>query len=312
MPQSSLVPALTASVTLVGFLTAFTLAYWSVKRRIASRTAVLDQRLGPIRSSSLSIFVDRSRDGRFMAPLRELLIRAGVVASPAQVAWVLGALVLVTFGVGASSRGVAFGLVLATLVGLLPFAWLHRRSVHRSQVLTKQLPATIDAVSRAVRAGRGFADALGNAVEEAPEPLGGLLRQTVQRYQLGRDLREGLDEAISVHPDNFDLRLFASAVLLNKETGSNLLEALEKLASTIRERLVFQRKVAAAFAEVRVSTAILALLPVIVVGALLLLRPGYLDPLVTTEIGLWISLFAALWVALGLMLMRLVSRMEVL
>ncbi len=222
--------------------------------------------------------------------------------------------------IGASALG---GLVLsfalldgpASLVGVLagaiPILLLVRRAHLRSKRITEQLPDALDRIGRALRAGHAFNDALRAAAQDLPEPIGEELARVSEANRLGVDMRTCLETLAQQNPGSFDLRLMVSAVLLNRDTGGNLVEILDHLADTIRERLLFEQKVQSLTAETNVSSMILGVLPFIVAGMLVLLRPAYLQPLFVTGPGQALLAVALGSLAVGVLLLRALARVDV-
>ena len=93
---------------------------------------------------------------------------------------------------------------------------------------------------------------------------------------LGKDLRECLGELCQRNPQNFDMKIFVSSVLLQRDTGGNLIEIIENISGTIRDRFVFGNKVKALTSEAKFSAFILMALPFCVGGLIALMRPEYL------------------------------------
>lgn len=201
------------------------------------------------------------------------------------------------------------------LVGLLcaavPLLHLRSRARGRAQQMTLQLPDALDRIGRTLRAGHAFSDSLRIAARELPSPIGDEFARVSETHRLGMDMRECLEELSNRHPKDFDVRLFVGAVLLNRETGGNLAEILDHLADTVRERLLFQQKLASLTAETKMSAVILGILPFFLGSVLLLLRPAYLLPLVSTDIGRMMLVGALASLAAGAASMRWLARVEV-
>jgi tight adherence protein B len=121
--------------------------------------------------------------------------------------------------------------------------------------------------------------------EEIPDPLASEFQRMIDQYRVGLGQRECLNLLIE-RVDTPDLRLFATAVLIQLESGGNLAEVLEKLAEVIRARFRLAGQVRAITAEGRLSGAILGLLPIAVGIAITILNPEYLKPLFTEKAGL--------------------------
>lgn len=201
-------------------------------------------------------------------------------------------------------------MIVGVSLGLLPLLMLRRQSQVRSQKITEQLPDAFDRIAGTLRAGHAFSDALRIASEELPAPLSDELARVVLVQSLGVDLRRSLQTLALRNVDNFDIRLFVGAVLLNRETGGNLVEILGHLAETVRERLIFDSKVIALTAEVRLSAWILGSLPFAVSGALLLIKPAYLAPLLGSDPGRILLAIGVMSLVVGAIIMRRLSSVE--
>ena len=137
------------------------------------------------------------------------------------------------------------------------------------------------------------------------------LGRVYEEHNLGRDLRDALTHMAERNPTNFDLRLVVSCLLLQRQTGGNLVELLDNIAGTVRARFVFQAKVRALTAEAKLSAFVLAVLPFVIGLAILVLRPSYLLPLITEGLGIWLLAVASLAFGVGLVLLRNLSQVEV-
>ena len=114
-----------------------------------------------------------------------------------------------------------------------------------------------------------------------------------------------------IRDSNFDLKLFVSSVLLQRDTGGNLIEILGNISKTIRDRFVFEAKVRALTAEARISAIILGGLPFAILAIISVLRPDYLRPLIDDPLGHYVVAGALTWFAIGVFVMRTVSDVEV-
>jgi tight adherence protein B len=132
-----------------------------------------------------------------------------------------------------------------------------------------------------------------------------------EENQLGRDLRTSFNTLSDRNPRNFDLKLFVSSVLLQRDTGGNLIEILGNISKTIRDRFVFDAKVSALTAEARISAIILGGLPFAILGIISMMRPDYLRPLIEDPLGHYVTAGALVWFSIGVLVMRAVSDVEV-
>ena len=201
-------------------------------------------------------------------------------------------------------------MIVGVSLGLVPLLMLRRQSQVRSQKITEQLPDAFDRIAGTLRAGHAFSDALRIASEELPARVSDELARVVLVQSLGVDLRRSLQTLALRNVDNFDIRLFVGAVLLNRETGGNLVEILGHLAETVRERLIFDSKVIALTAEVRLSAWILGALPFVVAAALLVVKPSYLSPLLGSDLGRVLLAVGVVSLVVGAIIMRRLSSVE--
>jgi tight adherence protein B len=227
--------------------------------------------------------------------------------------------ILVQMGVGAAVAALVgffavrgpVGLGLGILGGYLPYWLLMRRAEARTRKLVEQLPDSLDLMARAIQAGVGLSDAFRLAAEEMPPPVAIEFSRVFEEIRFGRDFREAFQGMITRNPRIFDLRLMVSSILLQRETGGNLIEILENISETIRGRFTFQQKVAAMTSEARFTAIILGSLPLFVGTVLMVSSPDYLMILFNDLRGNIILLFCFLTYMTGVVIMRDMSKVEV-
>ena len=318
--MSGLPPLLVILILAVVFtaVLAFSQAvYWTLAARRERRAQELSRRLGSLGDDrATSLFRETEKDdsaqtfGRIGTRLHHLIVQAdaGYTVST------LVTRIVILFLIGAIAGFIFFGCA-GALVGLIlagvPYVLLSAAADRRSAKMTEQLPDALDLMSRSLRAGLGLSDALRLCAEEIPLPLAAEFGRVFEEVRFGRDYREALHNLLDRNPDLFDLRIFVSSVLLQRETGGNLIEILDKIADTIRGRFLFQAKVRALTSEARFSGLILGALP-IGVGLLILWQsPFYLAPLIEDPIGIFMCLYFVCSYAIAIILMRDVARVEV-
>ena len=213
----------------------------------------------------------------------------------------------VLFGILSRGPLAVFGLAFA----IIPVILLNSKATERARNLSEQLPDALDLVARSLQAGHGLADAMKLCAEEMPSPVADEFGRVFEENSLGRDLRESFETLSLRNPRNFDLKLFVSSVLLQRDTGGNLIEILGNISKTIRDRFVFEAKVRALTAEARISAIILGSLPFAILGLITWMRPDYLMPLWNDPFGNKIVAGALLWFGVGILVMRNVSTVEV-
>jgi len=157
---------------------------------------------------------------------------------------------------------------------LIPYKILARRRKRRLQKFEKQLPDALDLLARGLRAGHAFPSGLQQVAKEMPDPLGTEFFRTFREFNHGLDLNNALLNLCD-RIDLRDLSFFTTAVLIQRETGGNLTEILEKISILIRERFKLRDQVKALTAEGRLSGLILLILPPLLAGILMLVNPAY-------------------------------------
>jgi tight adherence protein B len=162
-------------------------------------------------------------------------------------------------------------------------------------------PAAVDTIARMLRAGLPITSAVRSVSAEAPPPVNEVFTMVANQIEIGAPIEEALDAA-SQQIALADFRFFTVAVALQHATGGNLAATLEILSDIIRRRRGVRLKAKATTAEIRVSAYVLGSLPILIVGALLLIQPGYLTPLFHDPRGHLIIAVAA-----GLLLLAAVS-----
>ncbi|WP_127902256.1 type II secretion system F family protein [Solirhodobacter olei] len=250
---------------------------------------------------------------RWLTGLARDLERAGIGARPEVVVAVFGLVALpLSFW---AARFTGAGAVAAPVIGLAG-GWLiligviRARAEFRAQAFTDALPDALDTFARGLRAGRPVVDSI-RLVAGAAE---GRVQQEFERCSreigVGMSLAAALD-GISRRVGTAEARFIAMAIGLQAETGGNLIETFDNLASLIRDRRKLRRKIRALAAETRVSGWILGTLPFVVGGVILFLSPRYLRPLVTDPRGHAMLGFAAASLLLGVLSMRRLGRIEI-
>ncbi|MFE6256235.1 type II secretion system F family protein [Agromyces sp. NPDC057865] len=244
--------------------------------------------------ATIDAAMSRRQGGAFNEERLEL---AGVRMTPSAFVLVVfaGAAVLAVVGflVGFGSWwSILWALLLAALAPLFATLYLSIRTGHRRSAFGDQLDDTLQLVSGNLRAGHGLAQALDSVARYADPPTSEEFSRIVNESRIGRDLNDALnDTAVRMRSDDFSWA--AQAIAINRETGGNLAETLQRTAATIRERNQIRRQVKALSAEGRLSAIILIALPIAIFLGILILQPAYLAPFFANIFG-WMALAAAL------------------
>lgn len=168
----------------------------------------------------------------------------------------------------------ALAPVAGLALGALPMAYVVRQRRARLRKFEAQFPEALEFVSRAMRAGHAFSVSLEMIHAEFQDPVAGEFKRTFDEQNLGMPLDVALTKMGERVP-SLDVQFFISAVTLQKRTGGNLAEVLDKLASLIRERFKLRGKIRAISAHGRMTGAALTSIPIAVGIMMCYVNPGY-------------------------------------
>jgi tight adherence protein B len=233
-------------------------------------------------------FTGRILDGlRLRETATRLLETSGLKWTPGRllqgsIAMFLAGFVVITVITGNASPLIALGAGAA--LGLLPWWFVHRKARSRLNKFEEQFPDFLEFVARSMRAGHAFSVAIEMAYREFSDPLGGELRRAFEEQNLGQPLEIVLRK-LSERVPSMDVQFFVSAVLMQKRTGGNLAEVLDKLAQLIRERFKLRARIKAASAQGIMSGRILSAIPAIVAGIMSVINPQYSRFFVDDPVG---------------------------
>jgi len=200
--------------------------------------------------------------------------------------------------------------VLAAGTSLLPSGYVAWKRSKRLSTFEEQFPDALDFLARAMRAGHAFTVSFELICEEIPDPLGKEFRTFFNEQNLGAPIEKAMANLASRVP-LLDVRFFASAVILQRQTGGNLGEILSRLSSVIRERFQLKGKVKAASAHGKVTSMILTLLPVGTMLGLMVVAPAYLQGMANDPDGLKLIGASIIAMGTGFLIMRKITNIEV-
>jgi len=293
----------------------------AARRRLQARISSVQRSLGPANAGG-SLLRDDSLSG--IPVLNRVLLRLPpvlwlqVALSQAGMTMPVGTLLMACFSLGllALLAGLLLGmpaLLLLLLVGGAAWAPLVVVLVRRQQRFARfeaLFPDAIDLLARAVRAGHAFTTAFELIANETPEPVAGEFRIAYDQQNLGMPLREALENLTSRVPLP-DVRFFVSALQIQRESGGNLAEILDKLSYVMRERFKILRQVQVFTAEARTSMYILVAVPPITAILMFLVNREYIMALFTTPMGQKMLTTAVLLQVAGFFVMKQITRLKV-
>lgn len=207
-------------------------------------------------------------------------------------------------------RTPAVAVLLMVAGGIAPYIWLRRKRATRSSLFQAQLPDAIDMLVSAMKAGYSFQAAMKFIGEEMSQPLGPEFARFYEEQRLGLEVRAAL-LAMQTRVDSVDLKMFITALLIQRETGGNLAEVMEKISGLMRERATLKGEIETLTAESKLSARILGALPFVVFGAVNLLNPGFMKPMLETNAGPWIFAGAAVTVGFGYWIMMRIADIDI-
>jgi len=192
----------------------------------------------------------------------------------------------------------------------LPFVKINRDRINRLASFEEQLPDAIDIMRRALMAGHPFNATLRLVAEDMEDPVAREFELTFADINYGNDVRRALLGLLARVP-SVTIMALVTAILVQKESGGNLAEILDQIATVIRGRYKFQRRVRTLSAEGRMSAWVLAFVPLILVVALTISNPSYLPMLFEDPVGKQIAMLAVVWASIGVFFIRRIIRVEV-
>ena len=192
-----------------------------------------------------------------------------------------------------------------------PFLWVRRKQKKRIRDFEQQLPDAIDMLVSAMKAGYSFQAATQFIGEEIIDPLGPEFARFYDEQRLGVDVRSAL-LGMQTRLESLDLKMFVTAVLIQRETGGNLGEVLSNLADLIRQRIAMRGQIQTLIAEPKLSARFLAVLPVIVFLVLSAFNPHFFDPMLREgSIGRLVLTISAVSVVIGYMIMMRIADVDI-
>ena len=290
-----------------------------VQRKVEARMADVAKHLTPEPGLGFDL-VKRSKDGAIDRAFSEtgagtwlakLIDQAGSKAGVSTV--LLSSLALgvaVAFTASAVLRD-AIGIVPGFLLGAsVPVLILMRKRTVRLRRFEEQFPEALDLLSRAIKAGHAFQTAMGMVADEGAEPMGPEFRKAFEEQNYGLPLKDALNN-MAIRMPLIDVRFFATAVLIQRETGGNLSEILDNLAYVVRERFKILRQVRVYTAHGRMTGYVLLALPAFLAIALMFINPEHMNLLFTERAGKMMVAATVILQTIGYLWIRKIVTIEV-
>ena len=209
---------------------------------------------------------------------------------------------------------VLHSLLLAVVLGLLvPFAvraWLKRKVDRKRKQFAEQLPDNLQVLASALRAGHSFIGALSVVVEDAPDPSRSEFRRVVADEQLGVPLEDALHVVVE-RMESRELEQVALVAAVQRQSGGNTAEVLDRVTDTIRERFELRRTVQTLTAQGRLSRWIVSFLPLFLLVVITIINPSYMHVLYSSTSGRIALAFAGVMVVSGSLVIKRIVNIRV-
>jgi tight adherence protein B len=250
---------------------------------------------GTTRGSALGRWIDQS----------------GMQASISGVLLIASGLALLTGFLAFAFTHIGWMVPVAAAIGFsVPFIVLKVKRGRRMRAFEEQFPEGLDLISRALKAGHAFATGLKMVAEEMQDPVGTEFRKTFDEQNFGLPMKDALDN-LTFRMPLLDVRFFATAVLIQRETGGNLSEILENLSNVVRERFKILRQVRVYTAHGRFTGYILLALPAVLGIALSFINPDHMNMLFRERMGQMMLMGALVMQIIGFVWIKQVIKIEV-
>jgi tight adherence protein B len=235
---------------------------------------------------------------------KQMLDQADLHVTPSRLVMFAGmAGLLATLAVSVISVSILMMLGAGIAAAMLPFAHVYYKRKKRFEAFLEHLPDALDLMSRALSAGHAFSEALHMVSAEMPEPIAGEFRKAYEEQNLGLSLKLALENLTHRMPV-LDLRMCVTAVMIQRETGGNLAEILEKVSYTIRERFRIMGDLKTLTTSSRMSAWLLCGLPIFVTIMITIMNPDYMAILWKDQRGHYLIAAAMFLQITGMLIVR--------
>jgi tight adherence protein B len=256
-------------------------------------------------------FLNRLLSGKtWIETLRLKLDRAGSTMRPATFIMVTVLMGVTGTLIGGRTNDGILALPFTAVGWVAPFYWLRRRRRKRLAAFESQLPDAIDMLVSAMKSGYSFQAATQFIGEELRDPLGPEFARFYDEQRLGIEVRTALLN-MQERVDSLDLKMFVTAVLIQRETGGSLAEVLQNLADLVRQRIAMRGHIETLVAEPKMSAKFLAVMPVVVFLLLGAVNPHFMAPLTQEHAGRLILVGAAMSVMVGYVVMMRIADVDI-
>ena len=201
-------------------------------------------------------------------------------------------------------------LLLSIIFATLPLLCIKHLEKKRASKIEHQLPEALDFVCRSLRAGHGLAVSFGMVGDELPNPIAKEFKTVFEEINFGLPFNEAMSN-FAMRTNSNDINFLVVGLLIQREAGGNLIELLENLSKTIRDRMILSGKIRILASEGKYSGISLSTLPLLLGGILTFMNPKYMSILWTSESGQEMVLTGIVMLLLGGLWMWSITRIKV-
>lgn len=257
-------------------------------------------------------WLDRALTKMELAPrIRRFLYQANVKWTVGQLALLCGGCFIVPAYLAYWRTGaLLFGFLIGLVGGAAPVVFVYQKRKSRLGKFEQGIPEALELIVSALRVGHSLNAAMGLVSRECADPVGSEFRLTFDEMNYGLELKSALDNMVTRVPIQ-DVKIVSTAILIQRESGGNLAEVLEKTAQVIRERFRLKRQVMTHTAQGRLTGWILTLLPIVLGFLLYLVNPDLMSLLWKKPLGVKLLYAAGVMIFIGGMIIRKIVNMDV-
>ncbi len=197
-------------------------------------------------------------------------------------------------------------IVLSLGIGALPIGYIKNRREARMKKFEEILPDAIDLFNRSMKAGHNIHSGLETIAEETADPVRMEFKKVIEQLALGSPIEDAL-RSLGTRIPIVDLKFFVTGLILQRQTGANMVQVLENLSLLVRERLNLAAKMQSATAQQRFSAGLLCALPLVVGIGFWILKPEYIQLLYTDETGSKFLTYAVCSEIVGILVIRKIA-----
>jgi tight adherence protein B len=209
----------------------------------------------------------------------------------------------------AITQSAVWGIVGGAMIIVLALLFVNNVASRQRKKFETQLPDTLNLLATSLRAGYSLLQAVEAVGEEAPDPTRREFGRAMAEIRLGRPMDDALAD-IAIRMDSTDFEWTVLAIEIQREVGGNLAEVLQTTSETMVQRNRLRREMKALTAEGRISAIVLSLLPIGLFVFIFLTNPDYMEPLLSSAIGVAVLIGGVVFIGIGIFWMQKIVKVD--